>query len=615
VGAAVTRLPSVEHLPLYVHTATRMRPRQLFGIAERKARETVLPRLPVDFDARYDRRVPTDLDVVTGPLAANLDALRASLAPATRTRNRELAREAARGEVTLLSHTVEVGDLDWTDPRLTDQPALWWTLLYAFEPLSGLVTGVEAPTEVPETVATFDEWLDGWIRTATVAEPGYLRGKWTPYCVSLRLLYWLRYLAWRGESPLEGRLAREAYRNALFLANHVEWDVDGNHLVDNGVSLVAAGVAFDEARFRTQGLRVLSRAGHDQFLADGGHYERSPMYHVATTVGYLTTVDLCRRAGHTVPEAVERTTQAAVAFCEWLRPPDGDIPLLNDAVHGYTLTLDACLRYADRVGVEAATGDRPGWGSEPTGYRWLGADRLSVLVDGGPPGPRHLPGHSHNDPLSVLCWVDDHPVLTDTGVHDYRDGHTRQYVRSVRAHNTVQVGDGEPSPIAGKYLMGPRPDPECRVETAGDRTRFEGRYRGRPARAAAYTHHRTVTAGPDWVALWDRVNGADDRPVTSRLHCHPDVSVAEGSPTGLSVADGPTLRAHPLGDPVVRTESTLYHPRFGEGVSRHTLVAEGAPSGWLLTTRDGPVTADVTGDRLTGLSLDGVDLLGSRDAD
>jgi hypothetical protein len=34
-----------------------------------------------------------------------------------------------------------------------------------------------------------------------------------------------------------------------------------------------------------------------------------------------------------------------------------------------------------------------------------------------------------------------------------------------------------------------------------------------------------------------------------------------------------------------------------------------------LTTRDGPVTADVTGDRLTGLSLDGVDLLGSRDAD
>jgi uncharacterized heparinase superfamily protein len=603
---------------LYYHTASQMDTQQLLGVAGRKLRATVLPRLSIDFDERYERRIPKSIRVRPTPFGENLATLRASLSEETRERARRRATDAADGTVAFLGRERRLAgpSVDWGHDALEDLPRLWRLNLYGFEPLSWHVVGFDE--DDPDAVVpaeSFDRWIRGWERTASLDEPDFLRRRWTPYAVSLRILHWTRYLAWRvGSDDTDASppdvvdlLARQIYKNALFLQDHVERDVGGNHLVENGAALVVAGLLFeDDPGWTDTGLSLLEEVARTQFLSDGGHFERSPMYHVLTITRYLTVCDLLRTAGRTVPEEVERTAREGVEFLRNLRPPDGRIPLLNDSVFGQGLSLDACLRYAASVGVPGDAADDISGDDEPrrtdtwdteggvsdSGYRWLRSESGSMLVDGGPVGPPHLPGHSHNDTLSYLLWVDGQRLVTDTGVYDYESGERRRYSRGVAGHNTVQVGEAEPIDIGGRFLMGPRTDPETAHRRRSDGVElFEGAYEARPLDGPHYRHHRSIYAGEGWWLVWDDVSGTGGDPVRSRVHLHPSVdATADGdSDVRLARGDDAVARIRPLSADAVNVTDGEYFPRFGEAHDRFVVEIETTGDdvvsvGYLLTT-------------------------------
>ncbi|MFU1783572.1 heparinase II/III family protein [Haloarcula japonica] len=582
---------------LYGHTLTRLEPAQVLGMAERTARNTVLARLPVDFDERYDDAVPERLSVATAPLEADLDVLRGALSDSTIRSFQRRSRRAAHGEVTFLNRTVQFDSPahpDWYDHGADGYPLLWSLKLYAFEPLRWAVLGFEDPQAAPEeVVAVFDQWIRDWTDSIDIGRPGYLRSAWTPWAVSLRTQTLARYLAWRTGGSQEGvpkglseALVGEIYRNSLFLANHVEGDVGGNHLVENGLALLMAGLLFpdtDEPWFST-GRSILGRTGAKQFLPDGGHYERSPMYHAIVTTRYVTACSLLAVSERTAPTWLTAMTKQAVAYLRYLSPPDARLPLYNDAVFGQSLPLTDCLGYAGAVGFRAD--DRPVPSHSPmggeTGYYWLDTDHGRLLVDGGPVGPSHLPGHSHNDMLSVLLWVGGQRVLTDTGVYEYADNERRQYARSVAGHNSVQVGEAEPIEIGGKYLMGARTEPTVDYE-GPDPTLFRGSYETAASAPASYRHDRTVLASDDWWLIRDELSGPDTEtePSVSRLHFHPEVGVTVEDSGTVRATDGDDtsalLSVHPFGVSDVRTTTTEYFPEFGVAKERQTLELEAGP--------------------------------------
>lgn len=610
----MTSLPRSDLLrtvSLGVQTLTRMEPRQVRGMAERKVRNLVVPRLPVDFDAMYEARVPADPGVRTDAIAGNTATLRDSLADDSRGRCRGRAREAADGAPSFLNRTLRIADgadVDWYDDRLREQPLDWSLKLYAFQPLSWVTRGFDpGAAGTGPLQATFDGWIRDWIASVDVGRSGYLRRAWTPWAVSLRIINVGRYLAWRtddaggsdGEFPR--MVARELYKNALFLHNHVEWDVGGNHLVENGAALVVAGRLFGEPAWTDAGLAVLQDAADEQFLSNGFHFERSPMYHIAVLTRYLTVCGLLERAGRRVPPELRRTAVDATGFLEYLRPPDGRMPLLNDAVHEEALALDDCLAYATAIDIGTDTKpDRPrASGSNDraehsSGYCWLRTDAGAMLVDGDRVGPNHLPGHAHSDTLGVHLWLDGRPVVTDTGTFGYTSGELRDYARGVRGHNTVQVGDCEPVAVGGTFLMGARPDPTTRLDP-GAVSLFEGRYTAPAAGCPGYTHHRAVYAADDWWLLRDTVDGHEGASTRNRLHLHPDVtpSIESTGRVRLAVGDGAAY-VDPLATTEVAATPGWYFPRFGEAVARPVLelhggapdVGEPAAFGCLISDRE-----------------------------
>lgn len=622
-----------EMLSLGAHTVSRMEPRQLLGMGERTARERLLPRLPIDFDRRYERRVPSDPTVRLDAIADDTEVIRSCLEGTSRQEYRERAREITDDRLTLINRTLRIaesGAVRWYDERLDELSILWPLKLYAFEPIAWIVRGFDPDdTGGSELRDAMDGWIVDWIDTVDIGGVNYLRRAWTPWSVSLRIQRWLRYLAWRDGVPgtgvdgVELAIRREIYKNALFLRNHVEWDVGGNHLIENGAALLAAGLAFGEDEWIETGIEILRRTGDQQFLDDGCHFERSAMYHVLTLTRFITSYALLDRSDRSVPEGIRATAADATGFLQYLRPPDGRIPLVNDAVYGEGLRLDACLRYADAVGISAVdpreTGVVGGTSSTPaarrSGYHWLRTDVGEMLLDGGPLGPPHLPGHAHSDTLSLLLWIGDRPVVTDTGAFDYAGGPRRNYVRGVRGHNTVQVGDVEPIPIGGSYLMGPRPKPVSRTRS-GDVSLFEGSYDALPRRGPNYTHHRAAYADDDWWVVRDTVAGHGTEPVRSRLHLHPEIdpSLERDGRVRLSAAGTDVATLCPLEWTRVSVSESQYHPRFGETVERPLVelhADEGAADpttfGVLIATKDvaGEIDVAVDGRRPGRLTVAG----------
>lgn len=573
--------------PLFYHTLSNMTVRQLAGVLERTVRQKAVPRLPLAFDERYEQQVPDAPTTRPEPVRLATARLRSCLRTAERERYTERLAAVEDGDVTFLNTTLSLAREDgmaWRDPALDDQPQLWSIKLYGFEFLRWLVFGLENPSDNPEAHARCRRWLRDWDTSpeTRIGTEGYLRGTWTPHSVSLRILNLSRYYGWcvgtETDAAFLSMLRRLIYKNALFLENHIEYEVGGNHLVENAAALVMAGVLFPETDrdWLETGISILESA-QSQFLTDGGHFERSPMYHLIALTRYLTVLDLLKERGQSWPTALTEVAERATGYVRTLRPPDGRIPLLNDSVFGEAIRLDSCLAYSQELGIDS----RPCNGVLPdSGLFWLGEGDDRLLVDGGEFGPPHLPAHSHNDLFAVQWWVDGHRLLTDTGTYHYAPTSRRQYSRSVEGHNTVQVGSTEPVPIGGRYLAGRRPEPRVQYARVGDLTMFDGVYDRYSLPGLSYAHRRRLFATDDWWLVQDKVICDEGPPLRQRLHLHPQASLDDhpGTASGYALQISDESVAYVLSPDTASVSETTspYFPEFGNERERSSLLVESA---------------------------------------
>ena len=120
------------------------------------------------------------------------------------------------------------------------------------------------------------------------------KGKgWDPYPTSLRLTNWIKW-------SLSGHCLSSEAKQSLFiqtrwLARRLEWHLLGNHLFVNAKALVFSGLFFagpEAQKWLTKGIKILSKEIPEQILPDGGHFERSPMYHALALEDMLDLVNI-----------------------------------------------------------------------------------------------------------------------------------------------------------------------------------------------------------------------------------------------------------------------------------------------------------------------------------
>ena len=159
---------------------------------------------------------------------------------------------------------------------------------------------------------------------------------WEPYPTSLRIVNWVKWGLNGNVLPAE--CVASLAVQTRWLAQRLERHLLGNHLFANAKALVFAGLFFagDEAdAWLAAGLKIVSEQLAEQVLPDGGHFERSTMYHAICVEDLLDLINAGETWSGMVPAAVLDDWRDAVQrMLEWLQGmshPDGQIRFSLDA--------------------------------------------------------------------------------------------------------------------------------------------------------------------------------------------------------------------------------------------------------------------------------------------
>jgi len=430
--------------------------------------------------------------------------------------------DLAQGRFTFLDRTLKLDPIDWNRRY---ESHLWNYQLHYF---GFAVWCARAFVERGDEKAwrCCQSLIESWIEQARIGRSD----GWNVYPTSLRVVNWIYAYAIVASSSddrqfLE-RWRASIYRQLDFLSRHLELHLLANHLLKNVKALVVGGLFFNHEGWLAKGERLLWRELGEQVLGDGGHYERSPMYHAQALADFLEGYALLR-AFNRIPrvEAIEMGLRAMARFLDVMTWPDGALALFNDSANTEETEplpiLDAAARIVGR------DDERFVPAFPETGYYvWCSPDESEkIIVDAGPPAVDYNPAHAHCDLLSYELWLGGLPFIVDSGVHGYGGDRFREYCRSTRAHNTVMFDGREQSEVWGTFRMARRAE-LLGVEVNSDERRwsFWGSYS--PYYDSRLVHERHIGREPagDWV-IADVAQSGDAERASSFIHLHPLVSV------------------------------------------------------------------------------------------
>lgn len=458
----------------------------------------------------------------------------------------------------------EAGSLDkdgWDNPA---RAKLWRYHQHYFDDL----TAEGADRRRQWHRALIDDWIDD-------NPPGKGTG-WEPYPTSRRIVNWIKWAL--GGHPLGERAAGSLAIQVRWLSRHLEWHILGNHVLANAKALIFAGLFFEgpeAARWRRTGGAVLAAQLPAQLLADGGHFERSPMYHALVLEDLLDLINIIAAYGAAdqLAIAIGNRVPQMLGWLDVMCHGDGEIAFFNDAAFGMALTAAALHRYAQALAVQAPKLHLPACAHlQASGYVRMQAGDGVVLADVAPVGPDHLPGHAHADTLAFELSLGSQRVIVNGGTSLYGVGAERHRQRSTAAHSTVEIDGANSSDVWAGFRVGRRArihDVQM-VRAGADAylSAWHDGYRHRPGRPA---HQRRWWLGPGRLTVEDTITGSFDN-AFARYHLHPGASLAvHGTGHGtIRLADGRTIGWH--SDGATRVEPSTWHPQFGRTIQAQQLV-------------------------------------------
>jgi len=458
---------------------------------------------------------------------------------------------------------------DWAPP---DVDKLWRYNLHYFEYLN----------EEGRSGASRAFLIDSWIKKNPQGTPD----AWESFPVSLRLVNWVKYFLSREvKDKIKGSWLKSLYEQALWLERNIEYHLLANHYFKNGKALIFAGLFFassDAERWLKKGLSIIGEELDEQILADGGHFERSSMYHSMILEDCLDLLNVMKGLKKGEQDGFrEKLAAGAMKMSHFLRNmchPDGKIALFNDSAFGIEAPPSDLIAYYSSL-----AGDTPRFSDDrcvslqASGYFIMSpvcGDRL--FIDCGPIGPDYQPGHAHCDMLSIELSLKGKRVIVDSGCCGYEDAPIRRYNRGNAGHNSVTIDGENQSEVWASHRCARRAKPlYARLKEADHALIFEGAHDGYKKLYGKPVHHRKIVWRLGGIDIEDVMEGEGAHDIELRLHIHPDLKVGIVGGEAM-IKDGDTIlaRIHPLLNGNMAIQNGWYCPEFGKKLSCAVLVSE-----------------------------------------
>jgi hypothetical protein len=167
-----------------------------------------------------------------------------------------------------------------------------------------------------------------------------------PYPISLRGINWIKFLCFHKIACKH--CDRILHHHYCQLTRSIEYHLMGNHLLENGFSLLFASFYFRSVPFYEKAKRILVEELEEQILQDGGHFERSPMYHQILLFRLLDSVNLLRNNDWQNDGLLTLLTTKGSLMVGWISNmlfTRGEVPMVNDCAHDIAPRPTSILKF------------------------------------------------------------------------------------------------------------------------------------------------------------------------------------------------------------------------------------------------------------------------------
>ena len=410
------------------------------------------------------------------------------------------------------------------------------------------------------------------------------------------------------------------YRHAWEISRkYSRYSSANNHTIGEAAGVYLATAYFTGLRkadpWRREARSILIAEIERQTYADGGNREQAMGYHLFVLEFLLLAALAGRRIGDDFPETYWAHLERMFGFLNGLQEGGEHLPMYGDCDDGFVLDLGGRLGSGrDVLPIGACLFDRADFKrtasvcSEPafwllgteapaqfeqiendagndtlesrafpdTGIYLLQrggrntAERVSLTMDIGELGYGPIAAHGHADALGITLRVGGCDVLVDPGTYDYFTYPVwRDYFRSTRAHNTIEIDGIDQSEMLGPFLWGERAEATCEQWTPSNEGGFvRGAHTGYGRLNSPVTHRRSVelAGSPSVIRVVDELRGEGRHEAVFCLHFAEELEV--------EIDDGGRIE---VSLPAARVEIEL-DPAWSLGSHRGS---ENPPAGWV----------------------------------
>ena len=294
---------------------------------------------------------------------------------------------------------------------------------------------------------------------------------WHSYTISLRIRNWIIFFSIY-KNLLKEKILISIWDQLIWLDNHNESYLGGNHFIENLTSLIFGSLFFSNNRSEqifSRALKKLEREIKNQILNDGGHEERSASYHVLLLDRLVEISCLIYIFKGIEFKWLTSAIQKMYIWVLKVRSEYKIMPRFNDNLFQNESEVDNIIQFSKSF-LEKSNYCKKGIRSEiikeckfkkvnksrkfkelknnskiidlpNTGWIILKpSNNIYLAFKYGQSCPKHLPGHAHSDSLSFDLYYKDNPIFAEVGTSTYEKGERRFYERSLAAHNGLQLG-------------------------------------------------------------------------------------------------------------------------------------------------------------------------------
>lgn len=367
---------------------------------------------------------------------------------------------------------------------------------------------------------------------------------WHPFTNSLRAVNWMFFFSAQTAQDIKNEWLQSLYEQVIYIEKNDERDLLANHYFENIKAMLFAGIFFQGHRarkWRHKAQQLLIRQLAEQFLSDGGHYERSPQYHAVMLENCLDIYNLLAnnrdKVNHVLKQTVQGYCERALKWLADMQYEDDEIALFNDSANCVAASYQQLHDYASRLFRYQQEANIINTGKlihlDQSGYYGIEFPTDKFIIDCGEVEPSYQPGHMHCDFLSYELMLNSIKVIVNPGVFEYTPGAMRDYVRSTEAHNTISISGHQQSEIWSAFRVARRAKKLfAQLQQEDDGLYFSGAFRGFPALKGGAQHQREVRIYRDMDQLAElQVNDIlslqGEQSVENRIHLHPDLQVID----------------------------------------------------------------------------------------